>query len=151
MVSGIYLTRKVLSLSKLGSPNDPEVVKDIKLALSKEERNKVKVRTKDALQQINSTIRKEGYYVSKAGNKITSLGTPSNLTDKSREESIRRRREMSYSNTENQKAYALVKVLRDNGSTMGSIAKVLNESGFKTIRGSQYRPMQVKRLIDMYS
>ena len=55
-------------------------------------------------------------------------------------------KEMAEDNENSRRASALIRMLRASGKSYEEIANQLNESGFKTPRGSQFRRMQVQRL-----
>lgn len=131
------------------SPFDPEVVKDIKFSLAKEERKKVRQRTKDALAEIKTKINKGEVHVSKAGNVVTSLGNPENLTNYAREQSIKVRKAKALSNTDNIKAGAMIVALAPTNN-FKQITQKLNQAGFKTSRGNDFSEVQTKRLYERY-
>lgn len=152
---GGYKYRQMLEESgtefiECGSPHDPEVVKGIKLELAKEERAKVRQRTKDALAEIKKKLEKGEEHVSKAGNVITSLGSPENLTNKAREKSIKVRRDLARRNPDNVKAGAFIVALADTHN-FKQITQKLNEAGFKTSRGNGFSEVQTKRLYERYT
>tara|TARA_R110002167_G_scaffold331706_1_gene538366 strand:+ start:15351 stop:16055 length:705 start_codon:yes stop_codon:yes gene_type:complete len=130
------------------SPNDSPFSKNIKFLVAKEERDKTKERVKNALQEINSKIQENGHYISKAGNKITSLGKPENLSDKGRENSIATRREKALNNPNNRRAIAAIRLMR--GLSLSKKAKYLNTNGFLTSTGKRFYPVQVSNLIKLY-
>jgi len=132
------------------SPHDPDVVKDIKFSLAKEERNKIRQRTKDALQQIKCKIANGEVHISKAGNVVKSLGSPQNLTDKAREHSLEVRKKKAMNNQNNIRAGAFIVALRNGGNNFAQITKELNSKGFKTSRGKTFTPVQTKRLYERY-
>ena len=144
------LDRAGINFIEAGSPHDPEVVKDIKFALAKEERAKIRKRTKDALDQIKEKLARGESHTSKAGNVITSLGKPENLSAEGRQRSIEVRSKKAYENPRNKMAGAFTLTLRADGMTYKQIAERLNEGGFTTSRGKSFSAMQVKRLIDRY-
>lgn len=131
------------------SPHDPEVVKDIKFSLAKEERKKVRQRTKDALAEIKKKIKKGQVHISKAGNVVTSLGNPDNLSDYSRQKSIEVRQERARKHPDNVKAGAFIVALSDSHN-FRTITNKLNEAGFRTSRGNMFSEVQTKRLYDRY-
>lgn len=153
---GGYLFRDMLDRSNVDfiecdSPHDPEVVKDIKFSLAKEERKKISRRTKDALGEIKGKIARGEVHISKAGNMITGLGSPQNLTDEARRKSASVRSKKALENPNNVKAGAYILALRNAGKTLKVIAEELNKAGFKTARGNEFKQMQVKRLLERYS
>lgn len=131
------------------SPNDSAFSKNIKFLVAKEEREKLQSRVTDALAEIKSKIEDNGYHISKAGNKITSLGSPENLSDLGRAKSIETRRANALSNINNRRAYGVVKMLE--GKTLKQIAEFLNGNGFPTSTGKQFTPMAVSNLKKLYS
>jgi hypothetical protein len=131
------------------SPHDSEFSKHIKFLVAKEEKDKTKRRVKDALGQIKVNIKDNGYHITKEGKKITSLGTPENLSDKARERSIRVRKAKAISNLNNVRAYAMASRMRSDNS-LNKIAEALNKGGFKTSRGNKFYASQVKNLIELY-
>lgn len=145
------LDRENIKFIEAGSPHDPEVVKDIKFALAKEERSKIRKRTKDALGQIKEKLAKGEVHISKAGNVVEKLGSPENLTQVARDRSIEVRKRKADNNPNNKMAGAFTLTLRADGMTYKQIAEKLNVGGFKTSRGKEFSAMQVKRLIDRYS
>jgi DNA invertase Pin-like site-specific DNA recombinase len=55
-------------------------------------------------------------------------------------------KEMAEDNENSRRASALIKMLRSGGKSFEEIANQLNEAGFKTPRGTEFRRMQVQRL-----
>lgn len=139
-----------INFIECSSPHDPEVVKDIKFSLAKEERKKVRQRTKDALSEIKKKIANGEQHISKTGNIVYSLGSPQNLTDYSRNKSIQVRKEKALKNSDNVKAGTLILALRQAGKNFKQITEVLNETGFKTSRGNLFSQVQTKRLYERY-
>lgn len=135
---------------EVNSPHDPELVKEIKFSLAKEERNKIRQRTKDALNQIKLNLSRGKEHISKAGNVITSLGKPENLTDKARLKSIEVRKRKALLDPNNVKAGNYIIALRELGKTYKQIADKLNKEGFKTSRGNKFSDVQVMKLFKRY-
>lgn len=131
------------------SPNDSAFSKNIKFLVAKEEKEKLQSRVTDALSEIKSKISENGYHISKAGNKITSLGNPENLSEEGRKRSIETRRANALSNINNRRAYSMVKVLE--GRTLKQVAEFLNDNGFATSTGKKFTPMAVSLLKKLYS
>lgn len=131
------------------SPHDPEVVKDIKFSLAKEERTKIRQRTRDALSQIKYKLATGEVHISKAGNVVKALGNPSHLTDYSRQRSIEVRKKMALENPDNVKAGAFIIALADS-HTFKLITQKLNTAGFRTSRGNEFSEVQTKRLYNRY-
>lgn len=128
-----------------GAPNDPEMVKDIRFALAKDERAKIRQRTRDALAEIKIKLDKGEQHISKAGNVVTSLGKPENLSDLSRANSLAVRQAKAAANENLIKATAFALALKPT-HTLKQITDKLNEAGFKTARGGSFAPIQVSRL-----
>jgi DNA invertase Pin-like site-specific DNA recombinase len=142
-----------INFLECSSPHDPEVVKDIKFALAKEERSKVRQRTKDALAEIKHKLARGEEHISKSGNVITTLGNPDNLTDKAREKSIIVRKKKAINNPLNRMAGSFIVELKnqDGNISYHSIARKLNNAGFKTSRGNEFTQVQVSRLYRCYN
>jgi len=131
------------------SPNDSDFSKHIKFVVAQEEKNKIQTRVTDALAEIKAKIEKEGFHISKAGNRITSLGSPENLSDVARQRSIESRKRKALENPNNIKAYGVVKLMK--GESLRKVAAFLNENGFVTARGGQFSAMQVSNLQKLYA
>lgn len=150
-----YMHRQMLEDANIdfiecSSPHDPEVVKDIKFSLAKEERKKVRQRTKDALAEIKSKIERGEEHISKSGNVVKSLGSPQNLSDYSRQKSVEVRKQKARNNPNNIKASAFIIALKKNGSNFSQITTALNDAGFMTSRGNFFTQVQTKRLYNRY-
>ena len=102
--------------------------------IAQHEREVISARTKAALKE----KKRQGF----------KLGTPDNLTEKSRQKSIEVRKDKMRRNTNNRRASAMIQELREQGLSYQKIADKLNQAGFKTSRGKQFSAMQVKRLVD---
>lgn len=116
--------------------------------IAEDEASRISTRTKDALGQIKSTLKSKGTYTSKSGNKIKSLGSPENLSQEARLKGSQAMKTKYENHPANVRATALIKVLREAGKTFEEIANELNKSGFKTVRGCEFKATQVKRLFD---
>lgn len=134
------------------SPSDSDLMKEIKLSLSRDELRKVSRRTKSSLSAINDNIERDGFHISKSGRKITSLGNTSNFLDgKGVIKSAEVRKRKALNNSDNKKAYAFISVLKDNGLTSYKISKQLNEAGFLTSRGNNFSPAAVDKLVKLFN
>lgn len=100
--------------------------------IAQQERELISERTKRALQ-----IKKSQGYV---------LGTPGNLTEKSRQTSKAVRRENAINDENNKKALALINSMRSNNLSYRKIAQELNANGFRTRRGNLFLPNSVRQL-----
>lgn len=143
------LEQEKVNFIEADSPNDSAFSKNIKFLVAKEEKEKIQSRVKGALAEINTKISKNGFHISKAGNKITSLGSPENLSDLSRIKSIKSRRQKALNNINNRKAFSVVELME--GASLRKIASYLNENGFKTSRGGTFSAIQVSNLKKLYA
>ncbi|MEW5675520.1 recombinase family protein [Flavobacterium enshiense] len=114
-------------------------------ALAEREVGLIRERTKSAMNLIKENISKNGYHISKSGNRITSLGGGT-FTPEQRELgiSVIKQKKASNENLKRAKAFALS--LKDNGLNQTQIANLLNTNGFKTSKGFDYTHTQVRRL-----
>lgn len=130
------------------SPHDNPLIKNIKLAMAKDEKDKISERTKSALAMIGENIERKGYHISKSGRKITSLGNVSNLGgEKAIERSRKSRRERAKNHPDNIRAKAVIDMMMKNpGTTYVQVSKFLNENGFRTSRDNDFSPVQVGNL-----
>lgn len=115
------------------SPNDNELLKNLKLAIAKDERQKISERTKAAL-----TVLK---------NKGVKLGSPQNLTNAGRVKGAKAMQLKKELNENNRRAKAYASKLKENGLSLRGIADNLNANGFQTARGNTFNPIQVSRLL----
>lgn len=76
------------------------------------------------------------------------MGTPKNLTYKARLKGVETIKKNALNNENNSKAIAYIKKSLNENYTLQSIANELNSAQFKTSKGKEFSPMQVKRLID---
>jgi DNA invertase Pin-like site-specific DNA recombinase len=145
-------------LEKLGvryiestAPYDNQLMKEFKFSMAKDERQKISQRTSDALQEIKNKISNGVEHISKAGNVVTSLGSPQNLTAEAIKRASEARTKKSLGNIQNKRAGAYIVALR-NGDNVSfySITKKLNENGFKTSRDNNFSEVQTKRLYNRY-
>ena len=79
------------------------------------------------------------------------LGTPDNLTSQARQKGSEQLQYNAYHHLSNKRAGAYAVSLYRQGGTLSGIAEELNDNGFTTRRGKQFRAMQVKRLIERYA
>ena len=138
------LSRNVAFIFELRDSKVPFVCCDIPEAntltigifatMAQHEREVISARTKAALQ----AKKDQGF----------KLGSPQNLTDKAREKSIEVRQSLARRNTNNRRASAMIKELRDHGMAYQGIADRLNAAGFKTSKGKLFSARQVQRLAD---
>jgi len=114
-------------------PDANELTIHIFGALAQWERKRIGERTKGAMEQLKLKGKK--------------LGCPANFTDTVRSMGPLKMIEKAKSNPNNQKASKLINLLNKNGKSLRQIAAELNEAGFKTAKGNQFGPEQVRRLI----
>ena len=114
------------------SPNDSELVRELKFILAKDEREKISTRTKQALQALKAQGVK--------------LGTPENLTKEARVKAHKAISSKARSAKANKQAFYVIAQERDRGFSYRSIALKLNEMGFKTRTGKNFTDVQVKRI-----
>ena len=115
------------------SPNDNELLKNLKLAIAKDERQKISERTMAALAVLK--------------NKGVKLGSPQNLTKEGRLKGAKAMELKKELNENNRRARAYAINLKETGATLQAIADNLNTNGFQTSKGNTFSPMQVSRLL----
>jgi len=145
-----YLEQKGVNYIEAVSPNDSPFVKGIKLLQAKEENRERKDNIKRGLSQIKRNIKDKGFHISKSGRRIKKLGTPENLTDTARENSIASRRKKALENKNNVRAKAMIELLVVQDMTLREMAEYLNEKGFQTSTGKDFMAMSVSNLISLY-
>lgn len=118
-------------------PDANSVTIGIMAVLAQDERERISQRTKHALTE----LKKRG----------VQLGTPDNLTQQARENSLRIRQVNAHNNENNRKAGALVVAMRQQGKRFREITDELNRLGFKARKGGQLQITQVQRLFERYS
>ena len=102
--------------------------------MAESERQRLSIRTKEALSQ----LKKRG----------VKLGNPANLTAQAGMKGTLKMKEKSSMNPNNIKAKKVILLLNENGMTLRNIAKELNDSGFKTANNKFFQPEQVRRLLN---
>jgi DNA invertase Pin-like site-specific DNA recombinase len=114
-------------------PDANELTIHIFAALAQWERVRIADRTRTALQALKARGKK--------------LGKPENFTEEVRKMGPARLKQIAIENPNNQKAKKVINLLNRNGRNLREIAIELNEAGFRTSKGSQFGPEQVRRLI----
>lgn len=114
-------------------PTATELTIHIYAAIAEDEAKRISERTKKAL-------------IAKKEQGIK-LGSPQNLTEKSRRLAIESIKKKAQNNENNIRAAAMIKALRMQNLSLQSIAEKLNDTGFKTSTGKDFNPIQVSRLI----
>lgn len=115
-------------------PDANELTIHIFGALAQWERQRISERTKLALNQLKQ--------------RGVKLGKPENLSLRARVKGASKMKEKSSNNPNNIKAKKIINLLHKNGKSLREIANELNESGFKTANNNQFRPEQVRRLLN---
>ena len=115
-------------------PDANELTIHIFAALAQWERKRISERTKGAMTQLK--------------NRGVKLGTPENFTLEARQMGPIKIKQIANSNPNNQKAKKVINLLSKNGKSLREIVIELNDAGFKTARGNQFGPEQVRRLIN---
>ncbi len=106
-------------------------------ALAEQEAEMISIRTKQALQELK--------------NKGVKLGKPENLTATAIKKGLEKRQLNANENEDNSKAGAFIISLKKQGQSFGQIAEELNRLKYNTRRGSQFHPIQVKRLYERFA
>ncbi|MGG7664035.1 recombinase family protein [Dyadobacter sp. BHUBP1] len=101
--------------------------------LAQRERELISIRTKAALAE----KKKRGFQ----------LGTPANLTIDNRKTGILAAAEKATKHRSNRLVLALVEKCRREHKTLPEIARELDESGFRTVRGKKHSIFSVRRLL----
>lgn len=116
------------------SPNDNQLLKDLKLVMAKDELLKISERTKAALAAKKA--------------RGETLGNVSNLTNEGRLKGAERMRQKKLNNPNNKRSLALICELHKQGKHLQEICNALEFAGFKTARGKKnWHTSQVHRLI----
>lgn len=118
-------------------PDANSITIGIMAILAQDERERTSQRTKAALAELKR--------------KGVKLGTPKNLTEQARINSLQVRRENAYKDENNRKAGALIVSMRGQGKSFYQITKELNKLGFKTRKGKTFQQNQVQILFDRYT
>ena len=113
-------------------PDANELTIRIFAALAQWEHKRISERTKGAMTQLK--------------NRGVKLGTPENFILEARQMGRIKIKQIANSNPNNQKAKKLMNLLSKNGKSFREIIIELNDAGFKTARGNQFGPEQVRRL-----
>lgn len=136
-VSFIFALRE--SAIKFRALDMPEVQDVLTLSiyagLAEQERNLISRRTKDALAALKAQGKK--------------LGT-NNLTIEGRAKGAATMKRMAEENTNNLRAAAQARKLHNEGHSLNSIAKMLNEQGIKTARNGKHSATSVMRLLNRF-
>ncbi len=115
-------------------PDANELTIHIFAALAQWERVRIADRTRSALTALKA--------------RGVRLGKPENFTEDARKMGPEKMKQVADSNPNNQKARKVINLLNKDGKTLREIAIELNDAGFRTSKGKQFRPEQVRRLIN---
>jgi DNA invertase Pin-like site-specific DNA recombinase len=105
----------------------------LKLAIAKDERQKISERTIAALGVLKA--------------KGVTLGKIDNFSTEGRMKGVEAIKTKAKNNVNNRKAKAFINALVTQGLNHSKIAEQLNDNGFVTSRGKQFQAVQVQRLI----
>ena len=97
------------------------------------ERIKISERTKAAHDRQKAEIKEKGYFISRAGKKVTSLGNPNQAASDAGNAVIKARADRFAS-----KVLPVIKDQLGQGKTMKQIAQHLNDEGYQTARGGDW-------------
>ena len=97
------------------------------------ERIKISERTKAAHDRQKAEIKEKGYFISRAGKKVTSLGNPNQAASDAGNAVIKARADRFAS-----KVLPVIKDQLGQGKTMKEIAQHLNDEGYQTARGGDW-------------
>jgi len=123
------------------SPQDNPLLIRIKTAINADELTKISERTKAALDQRKQQLKKNGSFISEAGNVCTKLGNKQNIINYNN-----RPRERKVNPVlEKVRNYAVS--LQQNGLTLELIANKLNNDGYKTPKGCLFSKGQISRML----
>lgn len=104
-------------------------------SMAQHERELISERTRQALAQKKKT----GFR----------LGTPANLTQEASGRGLAVRQQNARQDPNNRRALALAQSMRQTGQPWTTIAKTLNDHGFRTRRGKLFQAVQVQRLLKL--
>lgn len=126
----------------LDQPNlEPETA-GIHFTIQQMERIKISQRTKAAHARQKAEIEAQGYFISKAGKKIKSLGNPNQAASDAGNATIKARADKF--------ASKIVPVIKDQlgqGKSMKDVAAYLNDEGYTTARGGDWYASTVSNVL----
>lgn len=113
-------------------PDTETITVGIYAIFAQREKEIISIRTKIALEQ----KKKQG----------VTLGKPENFTHEGRKAGAEARKLKAKENPINTRAYALIKVCREQGQSFASIAEQLNQNGYTTPQGKSFVRQTVERI-----
>lgn len=126
----------------LDQPNlEPETA-GIHFTIQQMERIKISQRTKAAHDRQKAEIKEQGYFISRAGKKVYSLGNPNQAASDAGNATIKARA--------NKFAAKVLPVIKDQlgqGKSMKEIAVYLNDEGYQTARGGDWYASTVSNVL----
>ena len=150
-IEAVYMLDKAkVRYFEISSPYDSKFNKNLKLIQAENDNTTRKKYIKQSLDQIKRNIKKDGFHVSKVGNRITGLGNPQHLTEDARDNSILERNKRARDNPNNKKALTVVKLLLPQKLTLGAMANFLNANDFNTSKGNNFTATSVSNLLRLY-
>ena len=113
-------------------------------AVAEKERQVIRNRVSTALQVVKENIKRDGYHISKRGNKVTQLG---NLATLDLSGSKGRDQVKQLADDFALRLKPTIERMRDKKMTLQAIAKELNDTGVPTARGGTWTATSVSNLI----
>lgn len=139
------LMESEINLCAIDLPNATPFTLHIFSAFAQQELADIQKRTKDGLRVIKDNIARDGYHISRAGNRITKLGRES-ISDEHRLMGVQAIKQKKANNPNNIKAKAFATSLRKAKMTYRDIAIELNDNGFLSSRGGRWHGTSVRNL-----
>ncbi|MDA6068948.1 recombinase family protein [Flavobacterium sp. AC] len=139
------LMESKITLCAIDLPNATPFHLHIFASFAEQELKLIQDRTKSALSTIKDNIKRNGYHMSKAGNRITSLGRD-HINDENRLMGVQAIKDKKKNNPNLVKARAFAISLRNAKLTLRDIAIELNNNGFKSSRGGIFYASTVSDL-----
>jgi DNA invertase Pin-like site-specific DNA recombinase len=129
------LTKSNVAVKALDLPDFSTLSLGIFAVVAQNERELVSIRTRNSLAELKKT---------------RTLGTPANLTQEAKERGVDQIKSNARNNINNKQATAILLAQRDQSKTYDQIAEYLNQLGYLTRTGKQYRGCTVYVLHKRY-
>lgn len=110
-------------------------------SMAEQEAKAISKRTRDALAAIKARIARDGFHISRRGNRITRLGHPQQLEAMARARAARKTAKNA------DLVVKMIHRMHAEGKSLREIAKALNDAGLKTVRGGAWHANSVKRVL----